>query len=234
MAVTTYIGVVLLAFVGLLYNYVRIPNSLPRQIPSVPIYISLMGLFSDMGQNEIYDKWLRAKLQKYGAIKIWFAGRWNILITRPEYLSDFLKHEEVYAKAGSQKKIPWSVIASLVGDNIINSHGEDWKLYTSVMKPGLQKKNFDTSPILYKSRRFVDLLLQAQRGLPEPNGVLVNPLIQRFAIATMAESFLDIDFGVNSKPFFFFFFFFAFKADYWHIITSAWKTLVCALRNCKA
>ena len=201
MAVVTYVGVVLLVFVGLLYNYVRIPNSLPRQIPSVPIYISLMGLFSDMGQNEIYDKWLRAKLEKYGAIKIWFAGRWNILITRPEYLSDFLKHEEVYAKAGSQKKIPWSVMASLVGDNIINSHGEDWKLYTSVMKPGLQKKNFDTSPILYKSRRFVDLLLQAQSGVPEPSGVPVNPLIQRFAIAVMGESFLDIDFGVNSKPF---------------------------------
>ena len=128
MEVVTYVGVVLLVFGGLFYSYVRIPNNLPRQIPSVPIYISLTCLFSDMGQNEIYDKWLRAKMEKYGAIKIRFAGPWNILITRPKYLSDFLKHEEVYAKAGSQRKIPWSVMASLVGDNLINSHGEDWRL----------------------------------------------------------------------------------------------------------
>ena len=180
----------------LLYSYVRIPSNYPKNIPSVPIYISLLGLWSDMGQDEIYDRWLRQPLEKYGAVKIWFAGRWNVLVTRPEYLTDMLRREAVFAKAGSQKKIPWSVMASLVGDNIINSHGADWKLYTSVMKPGLQKTNFDSRPILEKSRRFVDLLLKEQLIVGGRKGVLVNPIIQRFAIAAMGESFLDIDFGV--------------------------------------
>ena len=162
----------------------------------MPIYISLLGLWSDMGQDEIYDRWLRQPLEKYGAVKIWFAGLWNVLVTRPEYLTDMFRREDVFAKAGSQKKIPWSVMASLVGDNIINSHGADWKLYTSVMKPGLQKTNFDSRPILEKSRRFVDLLLKEQLIVGGRKGVLVNPIIQRFAIAAMGESFLDIDFGV--------------------------------------
>ena len=204
MTFVTYFALVLLMLMDVLYNRVRMSNSLPRQTPSVPIYISLIDLLSDMGQNEICNKWLRAKLQKYGALEIWFAGRWNTLITWPDYLSDSPKHEDVYAKAGSQTKIPVRVMASWVGDRLIKSHGQDWKLYTPVMKPGLQKKNFDTTSIVYKSRRIVDLVLKAQSGLPELNGVLVNPLIQRFASATMGESSLDIDFGVNFQASFVF------------------------------
>ena len=202
-SITTWIlysiGSVFLALVIFLYSATRIPNSLPKNIPHVPIYISLLGLWSDMGQDEIYDRWLREPLEKYGAVKIWFAGRWSILMTRPEFLSDMLKREDVFSKAGSQKKIPWSVVASLVGDNIINSHGDDYKLYSSVMKPGLQKTNFDTKPILDKSRKFVNLLLDEQKRVGNVAGVLVNPIIQRYAIAAMGESFLDIDFEVSSR-----------------------------------
>lgn len=201
-SITTWIaacaGSAFLLFGVLIYRTIRVPSNFPKNIPAVPIHLSLIGLWSDMGQDEIYDRWLRQPLEKYGAVKIWFAGRWNILMTRPEYLSDMLKREDVFAKAGSQKKIPWSVMASLVGDNIINSHGDDWKLYTSVMKPGLQKTNFNTKPILDKSRRFVDLLLSEQSAVGDNGaGVLVNPIIQRFSIAAMGESFLDIDFEVS-------------------------------------
>ena len=196
MSVLTYLAVIPLAIVLWLYNYVRIPSNMPKNIPAVPLYISLLGLWSSMGQDEIYDRWLRAPLEKYGAVKIWFAGRWNVLVTRPDLLTDMMRHEDVYSKAGSQKKIPWSVISKLVGDNIINSHGDDWKLYTSIMKPGMQRTSFDSRPMLEKSRTFVDLLLKEQ----EQNGqVLVNPLIQRFAIAIMGESFLEIDFQVRSE-----------------------------------
>jgi unspecific monooxygenase len=193
MALLTIAAGIVGSLVLMLYLYVRIPSSLPKEIPSVPIYVSLIGLWSDMGQDEIYDRWLRAKMEKYGAVKIWFAGRWNILATRPDIITHMFRNENIYSKAGSQKKIPWSVIAALVGDNIINSHGEVWKLYTGIMKPGMQKTNFDSKPILGMSRKFVDLLERTQNE-DKGKGVLVNPLIQRFAIAAMGESFLDIDF----------------------------------------
>lgn len=197
MAVLIYATGFVLVLVILIYSHIRIPSNMPKNIPSVPFYISLLGLWTDMGQDEIYDRWLRQPLEKYGAVKIWFAGRWNVLVTRPDYVSEMFRNEDVYAKAGSQKKIPWSVMASLVGDNIINSHGETWKLYTSVMKPGLQKTSYDSRPLLDKSRKFVSLLLKTQEEIGQSNGVLVNPIIQRFAIAAMGESFLDIDFQVS-------------------------------------
>ena len=199
MAFLTGIAIVLALLGAALGWYIRVPSDMPKNIPRVPIYVSLLGLWSDMGQDEIYARWLAQPLEKYGAVKIWFAGRWNVLATKPEFLTDMFRNEDIYAKAGSQIKIPWSVIASLVGDNIINTH-DNWKLYTSIMKPGMQKRNIDTRPLLDMSRRFVDLLLREQSMLGNQKGVLVNPLIQRYAIAVMGEGFLDIDFHVCPLP----------------------------------
>ncbi|KAH8807450.1 putative sporulation-specific N-formyltyrosine oxidase Dit2 [Xylogone sp. PMI_703] len=193
------VGYVLLAFAFILWLLIRIPSDMPKNIPSVPIYVSLLGLWSDMGQDEIYDRWLRKPLEQYGAVKIFFAGRWNVLVTRPEFLTNMFRNEDLYAKAGSQKKIPWSVIATLVGDNIINSHGDDWKLYTSVLKPGIQKQDFKIEPIIDKTRTFVSMLLSQQKELGPTSGIMVNGLIQRWAISIMGESFLDIDFGCLEK-----------------------------------
>ncbi|KAJ6084618.1 Cytochrome monooxygenase xanG [Penicillium sp. IBT 16267x] len=182
-----------------LYWYIRIPSDMPKNIPTVPIYISLIGLWSDMGQDTIYDRWLRPPLEKYGAVKIWFAGRWNILVTRPSYLADMFRHEDTYAKAGSQKKIPWSVIAALVGDNIINAHGENWRLFTSIMKPGLQRRITDSAPLLKKSSLFVDILLNEQEKVGGA-GVAVNDIIQRWALSCMGLNFMGVDLESLEKP----------------------------------
>ncbi|KAF2195915.1 putative sporulation-specific N-formyltyrosine oxidase Dit2 [Zopfia rhizophila CBS 207.26] len=195
------------ALVGtLIWYYIHVPWNFPRQLPRIPLYVSLLGLWSNMGQDEIYERWLRRPLEKHGAVVIWFAGRWNVLVTRPHYLTDMFRNEDVYAKAGSQVKIPWSVIASLVGDNIINSHGTTWRLYTGIMKPGMQKREFDTKPMLRKSRRLVDLFIEKQNAVAEDeetgieDGVFVNGLVQKWAIDVMGESFLDYDFQCLEKP----------------------------------
>ena len=184
----------------MLWYYLHVPWNFPN-LPRIPIYVSLLGLWSDMGQDEIYDRWLREPLEKHGAVIIWFAGRWNILVTRPEYLTDMFRNEDIYQKAGSQVKIPWSVIASLVGDNVINTH-DNWKRFTNVMKPGMTKKTFATEPMLRKSRRLVDRLLAEQHdthsGTEKPEGILVNSLIQKWAVDVMGELFLDYDFQVSS------------------------------------
>ena len=148
-----------------------------------------------MGQDEVYAKWLRKPLKEYGAVKIFFAGKWNVLVARPEFLTEMFRNEDIYQKAGSQKKIPWSVIAHLVGDNVINSHGDTWKMYTSVMKPGIQKQDFKIEPIVSKTQTFISILIKEQEKVGKGSGVMVNSLIQRWAIAIMGESFLDIDFG---------------------------------------
>lgn len=196
-------GIVTLLLTSILslYWYTRIPSSMPKNIPTVPIYISLLGIWSDMGQDAIYDRWLREPLEKHGAVKIWFAGRWNVMATRPQFLEDMFRHEDVYAKAGSPKKIPWSVIAALVGDNIINSHGETWRLFASIMKPGLQRRITDSGPLLEKSRKFVDILLEEQSRLEDGEGVLVNPIIQRWALSCMGISFMNVDLEVSLLSF---------------------------------
>lgn len=196
MAVLTGTLLVLAIVGAVTWWHIHVPFSLPRNLPKIPIYVSLLGLWSDLGQDQVYDRWLREPLERYGAVRFWFAGQWSILFARPEYLTELFRNEDIYAKAGNQKKIPWTVTATLLGDNIISAHGESWELYTSIMKPGISKRTFDSQPILEKSRKFVDLLLREQGKQKSHEGVLVNPLIQRYAIATMGQNFLDIDFQV--------------------------------------
>ena len=184
----------------LLWWKIHVPSNLPRNLPKIPVYVSLLGLWSDLGQDEIYDRWLRKPLEQHGAVRFWFAGRWSILVIKPPYLTDLFRNEHTYAKAGNQKKIPWSVMASLLGDNIISSHGDNWKLYTSIMKPGMTKHNFDCRPLVNKSRKLVELLLQAQSRTAAGKGVVINPFILRYAISVMGQSFLDIDFQVCFTP----------------------------------
>ncbi|RHZ60379.1 hypothetical protein CDV55_100029 [Aspergillus turcosus] len=196
-----YLAAIPLTLILYLAWYLHVPWDLPP-LPRIPFYVSILGLWSSMGQDEIYERWLRKPLESHGAVLIWFAGRWSILVTRPDLLTDMFRNEDLYAKAGSQKKIPWSVIATLVGDNIINAHGDTWRLYTGIMKPGLQKKNFDTMPILRKSRRFVDEILAEQRAAAAgaDTGILVNTYVQQWAVDVMGLSFLDLDLQSLEKP----------------------------------
>ena len=182
-----------------LWWYIHVPSDMPRNIPTIPIYVSLLGLWSDMGQDEIYERWLRGPLERHGAVKIWFAGRWSVLVTRSEYLTDMFRREDIFAKAGSQVKIPWSVIAALVGGNIINSHGDEWKLMTSVMKPGMQKRSWGTELLLQDTALFVTKLVELQKDARVGAGVPVNPLIQRWAVQCMGRNFLDLDLGVSAR-----------------------------------
>ncbi|CAG7927718.1 unnamed protein product [Penicillium olsonii] len=177
----------------LLFWYLHIPRSFPR-LPVIPIYVSLLGLWSSMGQDEIYERWFRKPLEANGAVIVWFAGRWSILVSRPEWLMDMFRSEDLYVKAGSQIKNPHSVIATLVGDNIINSH-RNWKLYTSIMKPGLQKKVFDTTSLLQKSRKLVDVLIAKCQG-----SIPVNGDVQKWAVDVMGEAFLDVEFESLGNP----------------------------------
>jgi unspecific monooxygenase len=182
--------------------YLHIPRTLPRNLPKIPIYVSILGLWSSMGQDEIYERWFRAPLEKHGAVLVWFAGRWSILVSRPDWLTDMFRNEDVYAKAGSQVKIPHAVIATLVGDNIINSHGENWRLYTGVMKAGLQKKVFETGSLLRQSRMLVDVLIGIQKEKEQKGkGVLVNSEVQKWAIDVMGENFLDLELKVCTSWF---------------------------------
>lgn len=87
----------------------------PRQIPSVPFWITLLPLFFEIDQQQIFKQYIAGPLYEHGAIKIFFGGRWNVIIQRPAFISEVLKKEQIYNKSGNQKKIPHSVLAEFLG-----------------------------------------------------------------------------------------------------------------------
>jgi unspecific monooxygenase len=195
MALLIIVGV-LVALALLLHRTVTPPSNFPRNIPTIPIWVSLLGFFTALDQLEIYEQYLKPVLASHGAANYFFGGRWNILVQRPGLLSEVLKHEDLYAKSGNQKKVPYSVLAAFTGDNVISAHGETWKSYRTVMQPGLQRQDFDFAGIQRNAGKLATLMVEAQRKMPEGKGVVVNPLIQRYAMQTLGETVLGTNFKV--------------------------------------
>lgn len=160
------------------------PCNFPKNIPTIPFYYALLPLFRDCDQAELYRQYLKEPIEKYGAVKIFFGGRWNILARKPSYIAEVFKHEDIYAKCGNQKKIPHGVLAGYTGDNIISSHGENWKLYTSIIKPALQRDQ-DSAMFWRNSRQLKSMLLQDSKTASTE--ISVYGLLQRYTLANLSD-----------------------------------------------
>lgn len=174
------------------------PRDFPKNIPTIPFYYALLPLFKDGDQLELYHQYLKEPLETYGAVKIFFGGRWNILVRKPSYIAQVFKHEDTFAKSGNQVKIPHSLLAEYTGDNIISGHGKDWKLYTSVIKPALQADHDST--LLWKNSTILKDMFIQDSNKANGNGTAIYAPLHRHALANLSEVLYGSDFETLTKP----------------------------------
>lgn len=198
MATISVAAVFLSIFVlsSVIVKYFLLPLQRIRHIPTIPFWVALLPLIKDVDQQEIFNKYIDKPLRKHGAVKIFFAAQWNVLVHRPQYMAEVFRREEIYQKSGNQKKIPHSVLASFLGDNIISSHGDVWKLYRQIIKPGLQIYP-DLGILLGNAQTLCKMLVECQATAMH-RGVGVQESIQRYTIANFSQTIFNIDFGVGS------------------------------------
>ncbi|EAQ88647.1 hypothetical protein CHGG_05266 [Chaetomium globosum CBS 148.51] len=183
------VAILVALFIALIYFVFLLPPKYPTNIPAVPFWVALLPFFKDVDQSDIFRKYIEQPLKTHGAVKLFFGAQWNILVHKPSYVAEIFKDESIYRKSGNQKKIPHSVLAEFLGDNIISSHGEVWKTYQSVVKPGLQR-NFEAEKIAQNADRLCGLLKEAQLQA-EDGGVSVQELLQRYSVANCSEVVLQ-------------------------------------------
>ncbi|CCK69555.1 putative cytochrome P450 KNAG_0C04530 [Huiozyma naganishii CBS 8797] len=171
------------------------PLNFPRNIPTIPFYVIFLPVFFKMDQVELYEKYLREPMEKYGAVKAFFGSRWNILVSRPEFLAQVFKDENTFAKSGNQKKIPYSVIATYTGDNVISAHGDIWKLYRTSLNHSLQR--FNEAPLWKNAKKFCQLI--CNQVDVASGSTKVGPLIQRLTLDNISEVTLGFDFGTLNQ-----------------------------------
>jgi len=180
----------------LVYFTFLLPPKYPTNIPAVPFWVSLIPFFQDVDQSDIFRKYIQQPLRTHGAVKMFFGAQWNILVHKSSYVAEIFKDEDIYQKSGNQQKIPHSVLAHFLGDNIISSHGERWKNYQTVIKPGLQG-NFAVERIAHNAEQLCDLLKDAQLSAGS-GGVPVQELLQRYSVANCSEVVLQTNLDVGS------------------------------------
>ncbi len=191
------IGAVLLF---LFYYIFLLPPKYPANIPAVPFWVALIPFFKDVDQSDIFRAYIEQPLRTHGVVKLFFGAQWNILVHKPAYLAEIFKNEDVYQKSGNQKKIPHSVLAEFLGDNIISSHGAMWRSYQSVVKPGLQR-SFEADKIAGNAARLCALFKDAQLRAGAGGGVAVQDLLQRYSVANCSEVLLQTELGVSETNF---------------------------------
>ncbi|KAH6662357.1 cytochrome P450 [Halenospora varia] len=196
LAQVLFSGIIVLGFAT--YYFFLLPPKYPLNISAVPFWVTIIPFFRDVDQEDTYRKYIENPLTAHGAIKIFFAARWNIIVQRPLYIAEVFKDEEAFQKTGNQKRIPHSGLANFLGDNIISARGPEWKLYQSIVRPALQK-NFETAPLFENAAILCSLVneFQVKAG---GNGIVVQELLQRYTIANVSNCLLQTDFQTLTDP----------------------------------
>ena len=172
------------------------PANFPRNIPTIPFYVSLIPFFKDVDQKVIFEQYLAKPLADFGAVKYFFGARWNILVVRPDLVAEVFKNEDLYAKSGNHKKIPYSILADYTGDNVISAHGDNWRLYRSILKPGLQMR-FDIEPIHDNAIACIGIIEKASDA--STSKVVIPSILQRYALANLSQSLMSTTFNVSTS-----------------------------------
>lgn len=128
-------------------------------------------------------------MEKYGACKVYFAARWNILVSKPEYVLQVIGNNETFEKSGNQEKIPYAVISEYLGDNFISAGNKNWSKYRSVAEDSI--KFPDTEPL----DQNVDNLMRELVTRAETGPVMVNDIFQKFTLANIGDCII----GCNLK-----------------------------------
>ncbi|RAK81743.1 cytochrome P450 [Aspergillus fijiensis CBS 313.89] len=187
----------LLGLLGLLltlyYSFLAPPQQ-PYGVPAVPFWVSLLPLIKDVDQEEVFLHYIAPLLREKGAVKVFFAGQWNVLVQRPSLVAEIFKREDIYHKSGNQKKIPHSVLAefldlSYTGSNIISAHGEEWRRYRGVVQPGLLPNAFAVEPLVEHTQQLCEWLLHLQSAQGS-HGVVVQEVLQRYSSANLLHCVL--------------------------------------------
>ncbi|KAK6459087.1 cytochrome P450 [Scheffersomyces xylosifermentans] len=186
---------VLLYSMHLVMGIVLPPFDFPRSIPTIPFYVAFLGVFTKMDQEEIYNRYMREKMERFGAVKLYFASRWNIIVTRPDYLLEIFRNDDIYSKSGNQKKIPNSVLADYTGDNIISAHGATWKAYRDIVSASIQFPNL--AAVQTNCDLFLDIL--SKEVVDRCNPLPVTELLQKYTLANVGHCILGINFGTLNE-----------------------------------
>ncbi|KAL4745599.1 hypothetical protein BDW72DRAFT_198483 [Aspergillus terricola var. indicus] len=194
-----FVGALAVTATALLWRYFRVPSTIPSNIPRIPIWINFYAWYHDLSVIELYNSFYREKMEKHGAIAVWFTGTWCVLVTKPEYLVEIFRNEEAYPKVGVNFRGRGSIMGIFAGENIINSSKPNWTTLSNVMRPGFLK-SFDTQAIHAKARKVPERFLQAQRDIGKGKGVLVAPWMEKYAQDVMGLCLFDFDLQALDEP----------------------------------
>ncbi|KAJ3190712.1 cytochrome P450-dit2 [Irineochytrium annulatum] len=171
----------------IVYGFLLPPWNCPRDVPIVPLWVSLLPFVKDgdgrpkHGQDEIYNKHIRPRMSPRGVASLFFGGRWNVAISHPAHARILFTSSSQFIKSGNNEKIPHSVMAYYLGENVIASRGDAWRRFRSVLNGPLKGRGRWETEVFGEA---VDGFMGHVEGQVGKSGgrFVVGDLMQRFCM----------------------------------------------------
>ncbi|KAI9320352.1 cytochrome P450 [Zopfochytrium polystomum] len=204
-AVAVAVAVPLAAAAALVYTVVLPPRNFPRDVPVVPFWVSMLPFLRKkgrplFGQDELYKRFIRPRMDEKGIVTMWFGGRWNLIVGHPRYA------RALFLNTGKQLflsllVLPYSLIAYYTGENIIASHGATWSRFRRVVAPALKQLAADGGPPAFAACvdafcAHVDTAVAARDG----GRLVVGDLVQRFCMDAVSGAVLGRSLETLTTP----------------------------------
>ncbi|KAJ1656647.1 hypothetical protein IWQ61_003816 [Dispira simplex] len=164
-----YIGILVLALLAWKVSQVIIPPNDLRQIPSVSILTSLGSLLKGESHAEVYHKYLRAKLQEHGIVRV-----------------------NIFDRGDPKKSLQGSSLRYYFGEGVLSAHGENWKRQRRLLTPAFRNILALKTPVKC-CQRLIDII-DYQRDCP----IDVLHFMRRTTMDILGLAIFDIDFQVTT------------------------------------
>ncbi|OBA25754.1 cytochrome P450 [Hanseniaspora valbyensis NRRL Y-1626] len=166
--------------------------------PTVSFWVSFIPFFNkNIDQRKIWFKYIQPKIDKTGIVKIYFAGRWNLLVDDPEYMNQLFKNEyNIYHKSGNNEKIPNSLLAYYTGTNIISAHGNQWSKFRKILLPGFL--NFNNYSIAFKNGKLFCNLISSSLEQNSNNINFKEETLTKYDNITTNISEISLGFNIGT------------------------------------
>ncbi|RIA97960.1 cytochrome P450 [Glomus cerebriforme] len=183
---------VLISFIAFrFYQKIRVPEGL-KNVPTLSLLDLLIEMYNKVGPDKRWED-IREILEKEGIGRIWFNGRWILIVTDLELVKDVITRTDLYPKALLEEFFPGSLLAQYYGTNVVFSNGDDWKRHRRIANP-----SFRNLPIYVFVESAMKLLDVMERVDNKP--IEVKSLMHGLTLDVLGKSAFGFDFNNLEEP----------------------------------
>ncbi|RIA87169.1 cytochrome P450 [Glomus cerebriforme] len=174
-----------------IYHTIKVPEGL-KNVPTLSFFKFLYAFLVQDGPDKRWER-LREILDKEGIVKVWFNGKWTLIVSDFGFVKDIIMKTDVYPKASLEEIFPGSLLAQYYGTNMVFSNGDVWKRHRRIANPSF--RNLPAHVFVESAMKLLNIMEKVDN---EP--IEVNDFMHRLTLDVLGKVSFGFDFNNLEEP----------------------------------